>query len=124
MKIQLSLTSKSCLDKVGNFDLMERGEIFVKGKGAMKTYWLLGEDGRLHVGLKTGCARDTNFLQGTRILRICVIDLSMGLTTRSRKRTMRMTTCPNKDRPVLSFVPVLFAFSCSELCYSDVSKIP
>ncbi|OQV17044.1 Atrial natriuretic peptide receptor 2 [Hypsibius exemplaris] len=43
MKAQLSLMTKICLDKTGSFELEERGEVFVKGKGAMKTYWLLGE---------------------------------------------------------------------------------
>lgn len=41
----MSLTSKRFLDATGQFDVEERGEVFVKGKGAMKTYWLWGELG-------------------------------------------------------------------------------
>jgi hypothetical protein len=46
MKAQLSFMTKVCLDITGGFEVVERGEIFVKGKGAMKTYWLLGEFGK------------------------------------------------------------------------------
>ena len=39
--------TKNILETFGSFRMVERGEIFVKGKGAMKTYWLMGEDGKL-----------------------------------------------------------------------------
>ncbi|OQV13909.1 Atrial natriuretic peptide receptor 2 [Hypsibius exemplaris] len=42
MKIQTSETLKDLLDKTGGFELQERGEIHVKGKGTMKTFWLMG----------------------------------------------------------------------------------
>jgi Adenylate and Guanylate cyclase catalytic domain len=45
-KIQLSCMTKNILETFGSFRLSERGEIFVKGRGAMKTYWLIGEDGK------------------------------------------------------------------------------
>ncbi|OQV13912.1 Atrial natriuretic peptide receptor 1 [Hypsibius exemplaris] len=43
MKIQTSENIKDLLDKIGGFVLEERGEIQVKGKGTMKTYWLLSQ---------------------------------------------------------------------------------
>ncbi|OQV16974.1 Atrial natriuretic peptide receptor 1 [Hypsibius exemplaris] len=41
MKIQTSERTKELLDNIGGFHLEERGEIYVKGKGTMKTYWLV-----------------------------------------------------------------------------------
>ncbi|XP_055336151.1 atrial natriuretic peptide receptor 1-like [Paramacrobiotus metropolitanus] len=49
LKIQLSSMTKNILETFGSFRLVERGEIFVKGKGAMKTYWLMGEDGNMEL---------------------------------------------------------------------------
>lgn len=43
LKIHLSSTTKELLDEFGTFQLEERGLLDVKGKGKMKTYWLLGE---------------------------------------------------------------------------------
>lgn len=43
LKIHLSRTTKELLDEYGTFELEERGLLDVKGKGQMKTYWLLGE---------------------------------------------------------------------------------
>ncbi|GAU99506.1 hypothetical protein RvY_10499 [Ramazzottius varieornatus] len=48
-KIQLSSMTKNILETFGSFRMVERGEIFVKGKGAMKTYWLMGEDGNVEL---------------------------------------------------------------------------
>ncbi|XP_069121985.1 atrial natriuretic peptide receptor 1-like [Argopecten irradians] len=44
MKIHMSEDTKGMLDAFGNFLIETRGEITVKGKGAMTTYWLLGEE--------------------------------------------------------------------------------
>ena len=44
LKIHTSETCKSLLDKIGGYRLEERGEVEVKGKGAMMTYWLTGEE--------------------------------------------------------------------------------
>ena len=35
----------SLLETIGGFQLEYRGEVEMKGKGLMKTYWLLGEEG-------------------------------------------------------------------------------
>ncbi|XP_055337247.1 atrial natriuretic peptide receptor 2-like [Paramacrobiotus metropolitanus] len=43
MKIQATATTRDLLDSLGGFLLLERGPIFVKGKGKMITYWLIGE---------------------------------------------------------------------------------
>lgn len=43
-KIQISSVTKSILDLFGNFIILPRGEVEVKGKGKLKTFWLEGED--------------------------------------------------------------------------------
>ncbi|KAJ6645523.1 Guanylate cyclase 32E [Pseudolycoriella hygida] len=44
LKIHCSAPCKELLDRMGGYDLQERGFISMKGKGDQKTYWLLGED--------------------------------------------------------------------------------
>ncbi|KAL1486548.1 hypothetical protein MTO96_031337 [Rhipicephalus appendiculatus] len=46
LKIHVSSKAKELLDKFGNFELTLRGEVQVKGKGLMTTYWLEGERNR------------------------------------------------------------------------------
>nr|XP_024216917.1 atrial natriuretic peptide receptor 1-like [Halyomorpha halys] len=43
LKIHVSPKTKEVLDTFGTFELELRGEIEMKGKGKMTTYWLLGE---------------------------------------------------------------------------------
>ncbi|XP_022162980.1 atrial natriuretic peptide receptor 1 [Myzus persicae] len=43
LKIHVSPQTKEVLDTFGTFDLELRGEIEMKGKGKVTTYWLLGE---------------------------------------------------------------------------------
>ncbi|XP_055349308.1 atrial natriuretic peptide receptor 1-like isoform X2 [Paramacrobiotus metropolitanus] len=43
MKIQLTAECKALLESIGGFRITERGEVFVKGKGTLVTYWLLGK---------------------------------------------------------------------------------
>lgn len=43
LKIHISQTTKTILDKFGTFDVTERGLVEMKGKGKMLTYWLNGE---------------------------------------------------------------------------------
>uniref|UniRef100_A0A8D0GEY7 Guanylate cyclase n=1 Tax=Sphenodon punctatus TaxID=8508 RepID=A0A8D0GEY7_SPHPU len=43
LKIHLSAASKSILEEFGGFELELRGDIEMKGKGKMRTYWLQGE---------------------------------------------------------------------------------
>ncbi|GAB6021265.1 hypothetical protein CHUAL_003879 [Chamberlinius hualienensis] len=45
LKIHVSEACKNILDKLGGFSLQERGFIAVKGKGDMRTFWLLGKEG-------------------------------------------------------------------------------
>jgi PAS domain S-box-containing protein len=45
MKIQISDSTYQALQDVGGFQLRPRGEISVKGKGKMTTYWLTGKEG-------------------------------------------------------------------------------
>lgn len=42
LRIHVSDTTKTFLDKTSDFELSLRGEIDVKGKGKMTTYWLVG----------------------------------------------------------------------------------
>lgn len=44
MKVHISHTTKKAIPK--RYVVTERGDIDVKGKGAMKTYWLEACDGR------------------------------------------------------------------------------
>ena len=44
LKIHTSETCKSLLDKIGGYQMEERGEVEMKGKGTMMTFWLTGED--------------------------------------------------------------------------------
>ncbi|XP_022251527.1 atrial natriuretic peptide receptor 2-like [Limulus polyphemus] len=44
LKIHLSPTTKEVLDLSGSFQMELRGEVEMKGKGKMTTYWLLGEN--------------------------------------------------------------------------------
>ncbi|GFO25493.1 guanylate cyclase [Plakobranchus ocellatus] len=48
LKIHISETATALLMQIGGFELQERGNIDIKGKGLMKTYWLLGEDQSRH----------------------------------------------------------------------------
>lgn len=42
LKIHMSDATKEILDKFGTFKLESRGEVELKGKGFLTTYWLLG----------------------------------------------------------------------------------
>ena len=43
-KIHISLASYTLLKKIGGFKFEDRGVRFIKGKGDMRTFWLLGEN--------------------------------------------------------------------------------
>uniref|UniRef100_UPI00398ED8EB atrial natriuretic peptide receptor 2 isoform X1 n=1 Tax=Pristiophorus japonicus TaxID=55135 RepID=UPI00398ED8EB len=43
LKIHVSSTTKNVLDEFGSFELELRGDVEMKGKGKLRTYWLLGE---------------------------------------------------------------------------------
>ncbi|XP_029439074.1 atrial natriuretic peptide receptor 2 [Rhinatrema bivittatum] len=43
LKIHVSSTTKEVLDEFGCFELLLRGDVEMKGKGKVRTYWLLGE---------------------------------------------------------------------------------
>uniref|UniRef100_A0AAQ4Q038 Guanylate cyclase n=1 Tax=Gasterosteus aculeatus aculeatus TaxID=481459 RepID=A0AAQ4Q038_GASAC len=49
LKIHLSSATKEVLDEFGYFELQLRGDIEMKGKGKMRTYWLLGEKTDVYV---------------------------------------------------------------------------
>ncbi|XP_034752960.1 atrial natriuretic peptide receptor 2 [Etheostoma cragini] len=49
LKIHVSSATKEVLDEFGYFDLQLRGDIEMKGKGKMRTYWLLGEKTDVYV---------------------------------------------------------------------------
>ncbi|KAF1382176.1 hypothetical protein PFLUV_G00161730 [Perca fluviatilis] len=44
LKIHVSEATRDVLQEFGSFRLQLRGEVEMKGKGRMRTYWLLGED--------------------------------------------------------------------------------
>ena len=43
MKIQITYETKMLLDNLGGYTSEVRGQVEVKGKGLMDTYWLLGK---------------------------------------------------------------------------------
>ncbi|XP_071510210.1 atrial natriuretic peptide receptor 1-like [Diadema antillarum] len=43
MKIHISQATKSILETFGNFNVEQRGEVVLKGKGAQTTFWLLSQ---------------------------------------------------------------------------------
>uniref|UniRef100_A0A2K5PZD0 guanylate cyclase n=1 Tax=Cebus imitator TaxID=2715852 RepID=A0A2K5PZD0_CEBIM len=45
LKIHLSSETKTVLEEFGGFELELRGDVEMKGKGKVRTYWLLGERG-------------------------------------------------------------------------------
>ncbi|XP_004619297.1 atrial natriuretic peptide receptor 1 [Sorex araneus] len=45
LRIHLSSETKAVLEEFGGFDLELRGDVEMKGKGRVRTYWLLGERG-------------------------------------------------------------------------------
>uniref|UniRef100_A0AAZ1XSV1 Guanylate cyclase domain-containing protein n=2 Tax=Oreochromis TaxID=8139 RepID=A0AAZ1XSV1_OREAU len=45
LKIHVSQSTADILFQAGSFELEERGEIEMKGKGTQKTYWLLNRAG-------------------------------------------------------------------------------
>ncbi|XP_068761985.1 atrial natriuretic peptide receptor 1-like [Montipora capricornis] len=47
LRIHISETTKGILDDLGGFVVEERGEVFLKGKGTWKTYWLISAVPRL-----------------------------------------------------------------------------
>lgn len=42
LKIHISAQCKDVLDKIGGYIIEERGFVHMKGKGDVKTYWLVG----------------------------------------------------------------------------------
>uniref|UniRef100_A0A8C2ZDD6 Guanylate cyclase n=1 Tax=Cyclopterus lumpus TaxID=8103 RepID=A0A8C2ZDD6_CYCLU len=45
LKIHISQTTADILVQAGSFEMEERGEVEIKGKGSVKTYWLLSKQG-------------------------------------------------------------------------------
>lgn len=42
LRIHISEQCKDALDKIGGYIIEERGLVYMKGKGEVKTYWLIG----------------------------------------------------------------------------------
>ncbi|XP_048046115.1 atrial natriuretic peptide receptor 2 [Megalobrama amblycephala] len=49
LRIHVSSATKEVLDEFGYFELQLRGDVEMKGKGKMRTYWLLGEKTEVYV---------------------------------------------------------------------------
>ncbi|CAG4959707.1 unnamed protein product [Colias eurytheme] len=60
LKIHVSPKTKEVLDLYDCFDLACRGEITMKGKGKMTTYWLLGEKGQNEAQYQETCNENIN----------------------------------------------------------------
>ncbi|XP_033611163.1 Ca(2+)/calmodulin-responsive adenylate cyclase isoform X3 [Cryptotermes secundus] len=61
MHIHISQKTKDSLDLVGGYHMQCRGPMEVKGKGVMKTYWLLGKEG----SFLSSCEEDFLHIQKT-----------------------------------------------------------
>nr|CDJ83893.1 Extracellular ligand-binding receptor and Serine threonine protein kinase-related and Adenylyl cyclase class-3 4 guanylyl cyclase domain containing protein [Haemonchus contortus] len=46
-KIHMSAEAQRLVTEVGGFEVESRGEVIIKGKGVMETYWLLGRTGEV-----------------------------------------------------------------------------
>ena len=44
MKIQMTYETKMLLDTLGGFTSEPRGQVEIKGKGTLDTYWLTGKE--------------------------------------------------------------------------------
>ncbi|CAK9821911.1 Guanylate cyclase 32E [Anthophora retusa] len=67
LKIHCSKETKSLLDQLGGFSVIERGLVSMKGKGERLTYWLIGEDSilreertRERENRRNGCGKKNN----------------------------------------------------------------
>ncbi|OWA52938.1 putative Atrial natriuretic peptide receptor 2 [Hypsibius exemplaris] len=61
-RIQISPNTKDVLETFGSFRTEERGEVFVRGKGALTTHWLTGEDGNKELKMLQNKYEATLFL--------------------------------------------------------------
>jgi len=52
LRIHLSLATYSQLKRIGGYICEERGLTFIKGKGEMRTFWLIGENSAKREGLQ------------------------------------------------------------------------
>ncbi|XP_034242984.1 atrial natriuretic peptide receptor 2-like [Thrips palmi] len=57
MRIHITEQTKQCLDQLGGYVVELRGQLEIKGKGVMNTYWLTDKDGG--VGLDDGSPTGT-----------------------------------------------------------------
>lgn len=65
LKIHISFVTYSLLNKIGGFKAEERGMTFIKGKGELKTFWLLSQNSSIKVedkiirkNVKNNCSFD------------------------------------------------------------------
>ncbi|KAI1704620.1 adenylate and guanylate cyclase catalytic domain-containing protein [Ditylenchus destructor] len=59
MMIHLSASTNHCLTNVlGGFVTQSRGEVIIKGKGVMETFWLLGVEGDPHLPKEVNLPKD------------------------------------------------------------------
>ncbi|XP_066155492.1 atrial natriuretic peptide receptor 1-like isoform X1 [Euwallacea fornicatus] len=82
LKIHLSGNTKNILDKVGRFEIELRGDIEMKGKGRVTTYWLKGEkEHNVYLGDEAVTTQHSVMQQHSRSVHkeAKVIDLRKGL---------------------------------------------
>ncbi|XP_063236776.1 guanylate cyclase D-like [Bacillus rossius redtenbacheri] len=59
MRIHISEDTKYCLDQLGGYITVPRGDTTVKGKGSMNTYWLNGKNSIVRCSFDLACITDT-----------------------------------------------------------------
>ncbi|KAL9957058.1 hypothetical protein ACROYT_G038645 [Oculina patagonica] len=108
-KIHISEATKEILEILGGFTIEERGEVFLKGKGNVRTYWLIDHKQRRRV--RPPCSPKSRFLSRRKHLFGSVGDgdgLNASFITRSStlRRSLKhasenpMTNSSNPDSPV------------------------
>lgn len=104
MKVHISQTTRDLLSP--NYRVKERGEIDVKGKGVMKTYWLEERENRqrlIHIAPQTSAPAQTSAVMTT-IRRDSLIDRRRSISVFGYAR--HVSPPPSEDRRIYS--PVTF----------------
>ncbi|XP_036400370.1 guanylate cyclase 2G [Megalops cyprinoides] len=103
LKIHISQSTADVLMEIGTFELEQRGEIEMKGKGIQKTYWLKGKEGfRMPPLEHSSPAGQFHKPQGEEKKKLPV---TKGSEDRERGRAQRMMTAGANEMTALVVPP-------------------
>ncbi|XP_048026436.1 guanylate cyclase 2G isoform X1 [Megalobrama amblycephala] len=97
LRIHISQSTADILFKNGNFELEERGDIEIKGKGTQKTFWLMGKSGFRFPPIGHEC--DTSPKSGT--------DSCTVMFKQEKTKTTSANDGDFKDRRAIQRTPVM-----------------